>query len=67
MTPLWMAQQGVDLPLSPFLLASLIALLLMFLLGVLLARLSREFWLWSGLRALAIAAGTALIIVAISA
>ncbi len=67
MTPLWMAQKGIALPLSPFLLASLIALLLMFLLGVLLARLSREFWLWSGLRALAIAAGTALIIVVISA
>jgi hypothetical protein len=62
-----MAHRGIALPLSPFLLASLIALLLMFLLGVLLARLSSEFWLWSGLRALAIAAGTTLIIVVISA
>ncbi|HBH35097.1 MAG TPA: hypothetical protein DDW45_01430 [Gammaproteobacteria bacterium] len=67
MTPLWMAQQGIDLSLSPFLLASLIALLLMFLLGVLLASLSREFWLWSGLRALAIAGGTALIIIVVNA
>jgi predicted membrane protein (TIGR00267 family) len=66
MTPLWLAQHGLALPLSPFLLAALLALLLMFLLGVVLARLSRESWLWSGLRALAIGGGTVLIILAVS-
>jgi len=53
-TPLWLAKLGIQLPFSPFLLAIFIALFLIFLLGVMLGRLSQEFWLWTGLRTLAI-------------
>jgi len=53
-TPLWLATQGAQLPFSPFLLATIIALFLIFLLGVMLGRLSQEFWLLTGLRTLTI-------------
>lgn len=53
-TPLWVAQLGVTLPLSPFLVASIIALISLFFLGLFLSRVSKTFWLWAGLRALAI-------------
>lgn len=61
-SPLWLAQSGLQLPLSPFISAIVLALIIIFLLGVMLGRLSKQFWLWSGLRTLAIAALTALII-----
>ena len=64
-SPLWLTQLGISLPFSPFIAAIFIALLLIFLLGILLSRISNEFWLWSGLRTLSIAALTVFIIAAI--
>lgn len=61
-SPLWLAQFGVQLPLSPFITAIILAMTIIFLLGVMLGKFSKEFWLWTGLRTLAIAALTALII-----
>jgi len=61
-SPLWLAQSGIQLPLSPFITAIILALAIIFLLGVLLSKLSKEFWLWTGLRTLAIAGLTVLII-----
>lgn len=60
--PLWLAQLGMAFPISPFLIASLIALTSIFFLGLFLSRVSKTFWLWSGLRTLAIAIATVLII-----
>ncbi len=54
MTPLWLATLGMALPLSPFIMAMGVALFILFLLGVMLGRLSQEFWLWTGLRTLVI-------------
>ena len=61
-SPLWMAQSGIPLPLSPFLTAIILAMSIIFLLGVMLSKLSKEFWLWTGLRTLAIAGLTVLIV-----
>jgi len=63
-SPLWLTQFGIQLPISPYITAIILALFIIFLLGVMLGRLSNEFWLWAGLRTLAIAALTALIITA---
>lgn len=54
-TPLFWAYQGGSLPFSPFLAAIAIALLSVFLLGVYLGKISRQFWLWSGLRTVLVA------------
>lgn len=62
MTPLWLAQSGLPLPVSPFIAAIIVALAIIFLLGIMLGRLSQEFWLWTGLRTLVIAGLTILII-----
>ena len=60
--PLFLADQQL-LPGIPPIDASLsIALVLSFLLGVFLGRLSGRFWLWTGIRALLIALVTSLII-----
>lgn len=60
--PLFLADQQL-LPEIPPIDASLsIALVLSFLLGVFLGRLSGRFWLWTGIRALLIALVTSLII-----
>jgi predicted membrane protein (TIGR00267 family) len=61
-TPLWLAESGIQLPFPPFLLAISIALFIILMLGVMLGRLSNEFWLWTGLRTLAIAGLTMLVI-----
>lgn len=53
--PLWLAELGVPLPLSPLYIAIMIALLLIFLLGVFLARIANISWLRSGLQALFVA------------
>ena len=60
--PVWLAERGMQLPFPPFLLAISIALFIIFLLGVMLGRLSNEFWLWTGLRTLAIAGLTMVVI-----
>ena len=62
LTPLWLPRFGLSLPVSPFLAAILIALTCTFLLGLFLGTISKTFWLWSGLRTLAIAIATMAII-----
>ncbi len=49
--PVWLAAAGVPLPASPIDLGIAAALVLVFLLGVFLGRISRVFWFWAGLRA----------------
>jgi predicted membrane protein (TIGR00267 family) len=56
--PLWLAHYGVALPLTPLETALGVALVLIFLLGVFLGRVSGVFWLWAGLRTLLIAVAT---------
>ncbi|MBL6987668.1 MAG: hypothetical protein ISR72_11660 [Methylobacter sp.] len=60
--PLFLAQQQLLVGLPPLDMALAIALLLTFLLGVFLGRVSGRFWLWTGLSALMIAAVTSLLI-----
>ena len=60
--PLWLAQLGVPLPISPLYLAIIIALLLIFLLGVFLGRIANISWLRSGLQTLFVAIMTAALI-----
>lgn len=60
--PLWLANAGVQLPMSPLYSAIVIALLLVFLLGVFLGTIADTFWLRSGLQALLIAMVTAALI-----
>ena len=64
--PLWLAESGIQLPLPPFLLAISIALFIILMLGVMLGRLSNEFWLWTGLRTLTIAGLTMLVILSLN-
>ena len=60
--PLFLAQQQLLIGLAPLDLSLVIAMVLSFLLGVFLGRLSGRFWLWTGIRALLIALVTSLII-----
>jgi predicted membrane protein (TIGR00267 family) len=60
--PLWLAQRGLSLPLPPLLLAMGICATSLFLLGVFLGRVGGRSWLYGGLRTLAIAAITVLLI-----
>jgi len=61
-SPLWWVKLGFHLPWSPFLLAILIALGTIFLMGLFLGSISKTFWLWAGLRTLAIGIVTILVI-----
>jgi predicted membrane protein (TIGR00267 family) len=61
-SPLWWVTLGLQLPGSAFVVAILIALLTIFLLGMFLGSISKTFWLWAGLRTLAIAVLTISII-----
>lgn len=60
--PLWLAHAGVNLPFSPLYAASFVALLLTFLLGVFLGRISGVTWLRSGIQTLLVALITASLI-----
>jgi predicted membrane protein (TIGR00267 family) len=60
--PLWLANAGVSLPLPPLYAAIIIALLLIFLLGVFLGRIAGISWLRSGIQTLLIALATAALI-----
>ncbi len=62
MLPLWLSRLGFGLPLAPLEAALVNAFVILFLLGVLLGRISGGFWLWSGFRTLSIAAVTSLFI-----
>ena len=61
-TPLWLAHAGVSLPLTPLHVAILVALILIFLLGVFLGRVAGISWLHSGIRTLLVALLTAALI-----
>lgn len=60
--PLFFAEQGHALPSSPFINAIVVALICIFFLGVFIGKISKTFWLWSGLRTLIIALVTVAII-----
>lgn len=62
LAPLWLAAAGIPLLLSPLYAAIGVALLLLFLLGVFLGRISGISWLRSGLQTLLIAVITAALI-----
>lgn len=62
MLPLWLARAGWRMPLAPVELALMVALFVLFLLGIVIGRVQGTFWLWSGLRTLLIACLTAAII-----
>jgi len=62
LTPLWLANAGVAMPFSPLHAAIVITLLLIFLLGVFLGRISGMSLLRSGLQTLLVALTTALLI-----
>lgn len=57
--PLWLAKAGIPLPVSPLYAAILIALLLIFLLGVFIGRIAAVSWLRSGMQTLLVAVVTA--------
>lgn len=59
MAPLWLAAAGRAPVFDPVLAGIGLAFGLIFLLGVFLGRVSHVFWLWTGLRAVLIAAATA--------
>jgi VIT1/CCC1 family predicted Fe2+/Mn2+ transporter len=60
--PLWLSSAGVSLPLSPLYAAMIIALLLIFLLGVFLGRIADISWLRSGIQTMLVAVVTAALI-----
>jgi len=60
--PIWLAYWGLPLPLAPFDTAIGLAFTLIFLMGIFLGRISGSSWLLSGLRTVAIAAITSLLI-----
>lgn len=65
-TPLFLSLYGVPLPVSPLYLAIIVALFLIFLLGVFLGRVAGISWFRSGLQTLVIASVTSLLIWLIS-
>jgi predicted membrane protein (TIGR00267 family) len=58
-SPLWLAQTGLALPLPPLETSIALAFAVLFLLGAFLGTISGRFWLWSGVRTLFIALLTA--------
>ena len=52
---MWLVRSGVVLVFGPLLSAMVVALVIVFLLGVFLGRVGGTFWLWSGLQSLAVA------------
>lgn len=62
LTPLWLSNAGFLLPLSPLYAAIIIALMLTFLLGVYIGRISGVSWLRSGIQTLSVALVTAALI-----
>ena len=54
-SPLWLSMSGIDLPLPPIEAALLLSFMMIFLLGLYSSRISGQFWLWTGIRALIVA------------
>jgi len=66
-TPLWLSEAGMALPLAPLEASIVVAFITLFLLGAFIGTVSHRFWLWSGLRTLLIGLLTAGIILTIGA
>jgi predicted membrane protein (TIGR00267 family) len=64
--PLFLANAGIQLPLSPIYAAILVSLVLVFFLGVFLGRIASISWLHSGIRTLVVASITAALIYVVS-
>jgi len=62
LTPLWLSKAGVPLLVSPLYAAIIVALLLIFLLGIFIGRIARSSWLRSGTQTLLVAVATAALI-----
>jgi len=60
--PLWLSNAGIPLPVSPLHAAIMVALLLIFLLGVYLGRIAGISWLRSGMQTLIVAVVTAALV-----
>jgi predicted membrane protein (TIGR00267 family) len=60
--PLWLANAGIALPVPPLYAAIIVAMTLIFLLGVFLGRIAGISWLRSGIRTVLVAAVTAALI-----
>lgn len=60
--PLWLVQAGWTMPLAPLEMALLVAMVILFLLGMIIGSVRGTFWLWSGLHTLLIACLTVAII-----
>jgi len=60
--PLWLAGQGLPLPLTPVQAAMAVAFLIVFLLGVFLGHVGGTSWWGAGIKAVLIALGTVLLI-----
>ena len=61
-TPLWLSKAGFPLPLPPLYMSIIVALLLIFLLGVFIGRIAEISWLRSGIQTLLVALLTAALI-----
>jgi predicted membrane protein (TIGR00267 family) len=65
-SPIWLAELGIGFVAIPLESAVITALLIIFLLGVFLGRVSGGFWLWAGIRTLIIGLITTLLIYLLS-
>lgn len=64
-TPLWFYNSGVGWPFPPIESAIGAAFITVFLLGILLGRVSGTFWLWAGIRTVLIASVTSVVIIVV--
>ena len=62
--PLWLSSQQIPLPVDPMTASIGVAFVVIFLLGTYIGKIEHSFWLWSGLRAVLIAAVTSAVIIA---
>jgi len=62
LAPLFLATRGLEPVGDPLVASMVLAVVLLFLLGVFLGRMSNTFWLWSGLRTIALAGITGLLV-----
>jgi predicted membrane protein (TIGR00267 family) len=65
-SPLWLSNAGIALPLPPLYMAIIVALLLIFLLGVFIGRIAEISWLRSGIQTLLVALSTIVLIYLVS-
>jgi predicted membrane protein (TIGR00267 family) len=65
-SPLWLSNAGIALPLPPLYMAIIVALLLIFLLGVFIGHIAEISWLRSGIQTLLVALSTIVLIYLVS-